>query len=135
MEEIVLEGRLSCGGHQWPVQVHFPPPHYQMRLRFDGTFPSPSELNDIRYQGNATVFRADPQEALPNESDLQSRDVLLLLDRLPCHGPCPTGQWQLPIHLTPIEQPTGGEYMRFEFVQNGTIGRPSSYGADGDQPR
>lgn len=122
MEEIVLEGRLSCAGRQWPVRVRFLP-MITTRLRHDNTWPSPCDPNDIVYQGSATVISGEPGQALPSESDLHGKAVLLLLDRLPHHGPRPADQWQLPIHVTKIESAAGGGEMQFEFIQNGTIGR------------
>jgi hypothetical protein len=123
MEEIVLEGRLSCAARQWPVQVRFSPV-ITTRLRYDNTWPSPCDPNDIVYQGNATVISGEPGQALPSESDLHGNAVFLLLDTLPHHGPCPSGQWRLPIHVTKVDPPAGHESVRFEFIQHGVIGPP-----------
>ena len=117
-----IQGRLSCEGRQWPVQVHFIP-CITTRIR-PGRYPSPSDPNDIVYQGSVTVTREEPGQALPSESDLHGKAVLLLLDRLPHHGHCPTGQWQLPIHVTGFDPPAGHESVRFEFIQHGGIGHP-----------
>ena len=123
MEEIVVEGRLSCAGQQWPVQVRFSPV-ITTRLCYDNTWPSPCDPSHIVYQGSAAVISREAGQALPGESDLHGKAVLLLLDRLPHQGPCPNGQWQLPIHVTKIESCAAGEDLQFDFIQNGTVGRP-----------
>ena len=134
MQDHVVEGRLLCVGRQWPVQVQFidvvairirhaPYPSLTDPIRPE-RYPPPSERNNIVYQGSVTVTREEPGQALPSESDLHGKAVLLLLDRLPRHGACPTGQWQLPIHVTRVDQPAGQESVRFDFMQHGGIGHP-----------
>jgi hypothetical protein len=60
---------------------------------------------------------------LPTKRDLLDAGILLLVPRLPYHDPCPTGQWQLQIHVTSVDPPAEHERVTFEFVQHGGIGQ------------
>jgi len=120
MQEQTHEGSLFCKGRKWTIRIDriwaVPEP------RFD-RIPSPTAPNDQAYHGAATLT-ADHEGELPTDIDLRaSPDVVILIDWLPLHGKCGAGEWQVPVVVTEVESLAGGKSLRFEFIQNGGLGR------------
>jgi len=113
-------GHLSCAGNRWPVCVSFGPT--VMRSRHD-RHPCATDPQDQALTGKATVSSIEGV-GLPTDGDLLSRaDVFLLVETLPIHGGCPSGEWQLPVVVINPQRDEEGQTLSFGFTQHGTVGR------------